>query len=113
VNDKNQGFQITLREIYEILIQNKDRLRDLENKVEKNSLPNKDVSNLEDKDDKLELMIKELSYEFDKLESKIDNHIERLAGITEGTNKTHNTWIKILSLIIALLSIVQLFSIFS
>ena len=117
MNEENKDFSIkvTLRDIYEILKDTQERVVDLEarmlDKMETDGIPN-DIDDLQEQDIKLEKMIGKVSDNINSLETKIDNHLQRTEGLTEGTDKTNTRWIKILALIISLLGALQIFNMF-
>ena len=113
--NKDSSIKITLRDIYEILKDTQKRVVDLEarmlDKMETDGIPN-DIDNLKEQDIKLEKKIGKVSDNINSLETKIDNHLQRTEGLTEGTDKTNTWWIKILALIISLLGALQIIDMF-
>ena len=103
------SVKITLDDIYKTLKSTHDRLVSLENdmksKMEVDGIPS-DIDDLYGK-------IEDIHRRVINLEKKIDNHIQWSEGESHGTTQTHKFWIKVLSGIVALLTILQIITFFS
>lgn len=106
--EEELSIRITLKEMYDILKDTQSRVQSLEsnieNKMQKDGIPD-DINKLfED--------LKQTSSRINDIEKKLDEHIERIAAREEGKESTNELWIKILSGVVALLSILQVFNTF-